>query len=158
MGNAVAIMVGQHLGANEIKEAKDSAWKLIAFAVATCFVMGGIMAVLAPFIPHIYKTEPSVRAMATEFLFVVAAFMPFYAFAHNCYFTIRSGGRTGITFLFDSAYTWCVAVPFAFVLANYTDLPILPLYILVQSLEFIKCLIGFILIKKGIWVRNLINN
>lgn len=156
MGNAVAIIVGQHLGANEIKEAKDSAWKLIALAVATCAVMGGAMAVSAPFIPEIYNTEATVKFMATEFLFVVAALMPIYAFAHNCYFTIRSGGRTGVTFLFDSAFTWIVAVPFAYVLAHFTDLPILPLYILVQSLEFVKCVVGFILIKKGIWVRNLI--
>ncbi len=156
MGNAVAIIVGQHLGANEIKDAKDSAWKLIALAVATCAVMGGAMAVSAPFIPEIYNTEFTVKFMATEFLFVVAALMPIYAFAHNCYFTIRSGGRTGVTFLFDSAFTWVVAVPFAYILANFTDLPILPLYILVQSLEFVKCVVGFVLIKKGIWVRNLI--
>jgi putative MATE family efflux protein len=158
MGNAVAIMVGQHLGANQIKEAKDTAWKLIACTVAACAVMGGIMAFLAPIIPNLYKTEADVKIMATEFLFVVSAFMPLYAFAHNTYFTIRSGGRTGIIFLFDSAFTWGVSVLSAFLLANYTNLPILPLYIAVQSLEFIKCLIGFVLIKKGIWVRNLIND
>lgn len=156
MGNAVAIIVGQHLGANETRKAKDSAWKLIALAVATCAVMGGAMAVSAPFIPEIYNTESIVKFMATEFLFVVAALMPIYAFAHNCYFTIRSGGRTGVTFLFDSAFTWVVAVPFAYILANFTGLPILPLYILVQSLEFVKCVVGFVLIKKGIWVRNII--
>ena len=158
MGNAVAIIVGQHLGTNEIKEARASVWKLIAFTEANCIIIGIAMAIAAPFIPHIYNTEHDVRIMATEFLFVAAAFMPIYSFAHNCYFTIRSGGRTGITFLFDSAYTWVLVVPFAFVLAKFTDLPILPLYILVQSLDLIKCAIGFWMIKKGIWVRNLINN
>ncbi len=156
MGNAVAIMVGQHLGANRISEAKDTVWKLIALAVATCAVMGGILAILSPFIPYLYNTEPNVRQMATKFLLVVAAMMPIYAFAHNSYFAIRSGGRTIITFLFDSAFTWGVVVPSAYLLANYTNLPILPLYIIIQSLEFIKCVVGFILIKKGIWVRNLI--
>lgn len=158
MGNAVAIIVGQHLGNNEIKEARASVWKLIAFTEVNCIVIGTAMAISAPFIPYLYNTEPNVRLMATNFLFVAAAFMPIHAFAHNCYFTIRSGGRTGITFLFDSAYTWVLVVPFAFALANYTDLPILPLYILVQSLDLIKCIIGFVMIKKGIWVRNLINN
>lgn len=156
MGNAVAIIVGQHLGANRIKEAKDSAWKLIALAVATCAVMGGILAILSPFIPYLYNTEPNVRQMATKFLFVVAALMPIYAFAHNSYFAIRSGGRTVVTFLFDSAFTWGVVVPTAYILANFTAIPVLPLYIIVQSLEFVKCVVGFILIKKGIWVRNLI--
>lgn len=156
MGNAVAIILGQYLGANRIKDAKDSAWKLIALAVATCAVMGGALAVLAPFIPEIYNTEPEVKALATRFLFIVAALMPIYAFAHNAYFTIRSGGRTVVTFLFDSAFTWGVAVPLAYILANFTGLPILLLYLVIQSLEFVKCVVGFILIKKGVWVRNLI--
>lgn len=157
MGNAVAIIVGQHLGANEIEKAKTTVWQLLALTVAACIVMGGIMACLAPFIPHIYKTEDNVRELATNFLLIVAAFMPLFAFVHNCYFTLRSGGRTGVTFLFDSVFAWGIVVPVAFVLAKFTNLPIVPLYLLVQSLEFIKGIIGFILIKKGYWIKNIIN-
>ena len=157
MGNAVAIIVGQHLGANRIKEAKQSVWQLLALSVGCCLIMGGIMACLAPFIPHIYKTEPEVKQMATYFLFVVATLMPVFAFAHNCYFTLRSGGRTLITFIFDSAFAWVIVVPFAFVLSKYTSLPVVPLYLSVQSLDIIKCIIGFFMVKKGMWIRNIIN-
>lgn len=156
MGNAVAIIVGQHLGANEIEKAKTSVWQLLALAVASCGVMGGIMAILAPFIPNIYNTEAEVRQMATSFILVVAILMPACAFAHNCYFTIRSGGRTFITFLFDSACSWLVVVPLAFVLAKYTALPILMLYFIINATELIKCIVGFILIKRGLWIRNII--
>ena len=157
MGNAVAIIVGQYLGANRIKEAKQSVWQLLALSVGCCMIMGGIMACLAPFIPHIYNTEAEVKQMATQFLFVVAALMPVFAFAHNCYFTLRSGGRTLITFLFDSAFSWVIVVPFAFVLSKYTNMPIVPLYFAVQSLDIIKCIIGFIMVKKGIWIKNIID-
>ena len=119
--------------------------------------MGVVLVIAAPFIPRIYNTEPYVKQMATRFLFVVAALMPIYAFAHNAYFTIRSGGRTVVTFLFDSAFTWCVSVPLAYILANFTGLSVLMLYLIIQSLELVKCIVGFILIKKGVWVRNLIN-
>lgn len=156
MGNAVAIIVGQHLGANRIDEAKKSVWQLLALSVGCCIAMGGIMACLAPFIPHIYKTEPEVKQMATYFLFVVAALMPVFAFAHNCYFTLRSGGRTLITFLFDSAFSWVIVVPIAFILSKYTSLPVVPLYLSVQSLDMIKCIIGFFMVKKGMWIRNII--
>lgn len=156
MGNAVAIIVGQHLGANRIKEARESVWQLLALAVSSCIVIGGVMALFAPLIPNIYNVEPEVKTMATRFLFIFAGLMPVYAFAHNCYFTLRSGGRTVITFLFDSIFTWGISVPCAFILANYTTLPIIPLYLLVQSLEFFKCAVGFVMIKKGLWIRNLI--
>ena len=157
MGNAVAIIVGQHLGANRIKEAKQSVWQLLTLSVVCCVLMGGIMACLAPFIPHIYKTEPEVKQMATYFLFIVAALMPVFAFAHNCYFTLRSGGRTLITFIFDSAFAWVIVVPFAFILSKYTTLPIVPLFLAVQSLDIIKCIIGFFMVKKGMWIRNIID-
>lgn len=157
MGNAVAIIVGQHLGANRVKEAKLSVWQLLTLSVGCCIVMGSIMALLAPFIPQIYNTEIEVKQMATQFLYIVAALMPAFAFAHNCYFTLRSGGRTIITFLFDSAFSWIIMVPAAFTLSKYTNIPIVPLYFAVQSLDIIKCIIGFILVKKGIWIKNIID-
>ena len=156
MGNAVAIMVGQHLGANEPKKAKQTAWRLIVFTVFTTVIISCLMAVCAPFIPKIYNTEEHVRTMATQLLWVVAIAMPAQSFAHDTYFTIRSGGRTVLTFIFDSGFTWGVAVPLAFVLANYTDLDIIPLFFIIQSLEFIKSIVGGILVKKGIWIRNII--
>ena len=156
MGNAVAIIVGQHLGANEIEKAKNSVWQLITLAVACCVIIGSVMAAFAKVIPNLYNTQSEVRQMATNFLYIIAFFMPIYAFAHNCYFTLRSGGRTIITFLFDSACTWGVCVPCALILTRFTNLPILPLYFAVQSLEFLKCIIGFIMIRKGLWIRNII--
>ena len=156
MGNAVAIMVGQYLGANQIKDAKLTAWRLIFLTSAVCIGIGGILAIFAPIIPHIYNVEDNVREIATSLLYIVAALMPVFAFAHNCYFTLRSGGKTGITFLFDTGVTWGVVVPLAFILANFTSLNIVPLFFIVQAIEILKCIIGFIMIKKGIWINNII--
>ncbi|MBQ5823549.1 MAG: MATE family efflux transporter [Clostridia bacterium] len=158
MGNAIAIMVGQHLGANEVDKAKQTAWRLITATVGGCVVMGALLAACSPFIPYIYNTTENVRELATKLLLVGAAIMPVMAFAHDCYFTIRSGGRTLLTFVFDSCSMWLIAVPLAMVLANFTDLPIVPLFIVVQLIEVFKSAIGFILVKKGIWIRNIIDN
>ncbi len=156
MGNAVAIMVGQALGANRIDEAKETAWKLMAASIASNLVMSTLLFGLSPVIPQIYNTEPHVREIAMKMLWVVAGMMPLYSAAHCCYFTLRSGGRTVMTFIFDSGFTWGICVPVAYILANMTALPIVPLYLAVQSLEVIKVIIGVILMKKGVWVRNII--
>ncbi|MBQ9965460.1 MAG: MATE family efflux transporter [Clostridia bacterium] len=156
MGTAIAIVVGQNLGANEIEEANQNAWRLIILSVLTCAVMGTLLALLSPYIPLMYNTEQEVRILAKSFLYVVAAVMPIEAFAHACYFTIRSGGRTGITFAFDSMFTWLVSVPAAIILANFTKVPIVPIFLIIKSLEFIKCLVGGIMVKKRIWIKNII--
>ena len=98
-----------------------------------------------------------VRRLAEELLIVTSAMMPFFAFTNACYFTLRSGGKTLITFLFDSAFVWGVCIPTAFILSRYTAMPILPMYILVQSLELIKCVTGFFLVKSRRWVNNLVS-
>lgn len=158
MGIALGVIVGQCLGADDIEEAKASVWRLIALSIVICLVMGGIMALLAPYIPNIYNTETHVKEMATKFLYVVGGLMPVFSFAHCCYFTLRSGGRTILTFVFDSAFTWGIVVPFAYCLATLSTLPIVPLFLLVQSLEFVKCIVGAILVKKGLWIRNIVSD
>ena len=158
MGNAVAIMVGQALGANRIEEAKETAWKLMTASVASNLVMSTMLFALSSVIPQIYNTEPHVREIAMKMIWVVAVMMPLYSAAHCCYFTLRSGGRTVMTFIFDSGFTWGIAVPIAFVLANFTSMSIVPMYFWVQGLELIKVAIGGVLMAKGIWVRNIIDD
>ena len=157
LGNAIAILVGQYLGAGETERAVDEDRKLIAFAVALCTAVGAVMAVIAPLVPQMYNTTAPVRHLAVAFILVNAAMMPVNAFTNGCYFTLRSGGKTFITFLFDSAFVWVVSVPAAFILSRFTDMPIVPMYIVVYLLDFIKCVSGYFLVKSRKWVQNLTN-
>lgn len=78
-------------------------------------------------------------------IMITAFFMPQNAFLHATYFTLRSGGKTIITFLFDSVFIWCVSVPIAFVLSRYTGIHVLVIYACVRNLaDLIKCVIGFV--------------
>lgn len=156
MGDAVGIIVGQILGSGDIKKAKDHAYKLIAF---TCFcgtIFGILMIAISPFFPLLYNTTDTVRHMATSFIIVYGVLMPLYAITHASYFTIRSGGNTGITFIFDSCFVWVISVPSAFVLSRYTQIDVLWMIAIVQSLEIIKCVIGTLIVKSGIWANNLV--
>ena len=156
MGSALSIIIGQLLGAGKMEEAKDTDRKLIFFSVASCFVIGTILILLAPVCPQIYNTTEDVRGLAAKFITVSACLMPIQAFLHSAYFTLRSGGKTVITFFFDSGFVWVCTIPAAFLLSHYSGLPILPTYILCQSLDIIKAVIGFILVKKGVWLQNIV--
>ena len=156
MGNAISIIVGQLLGAGELERAVDEDRKLIAFAIVLCTGVGLVMMLIAPLVPRIYNTSDTVRQLAAQLILVVAVCMPLYAFTNACYFTLRSGGQSIVTFVFDSLYLWTLVVPLAFVLSRRTSLPIVPMYIAVQAMEFTKCLLGYHLLKKKKWVRDLV--
>ena len=60
-----------------------------------------------------------------------------------------------VTFLFDSCFMWCCPVLLAFCLSRFTDMGIVAMYALCQGIDLIKAAIGTVLIRKGIWIRNL---
>ena len=156
LGSCIAIVVGQHLGAGRIEKAKDVARKMILFSVVCCAVVSVVMILVGKFFPDIYETEESIKALARTFISISAIVMPVCAFCHCCYFTLRSGGKTIITFLFDSVYTWVLVIPFATFLAKYTGLGIALVFLLVQCMEFIKAIIGFFMVRSGIWLQNIV--
>ena len=156
MGSAVAIIVGSQLGAGQIEEAKDTDRKIIAFSCVLCAGIGAVMAAMSPLFTMVYNVTDEVKSLAAVLMMVYAVSMPFSSFAHNCYFTLRSGGQTFITFLFDSAYVWAVSVPTGLLLSRLTDLPIIPLFIICMSLELGKCVIGVFMLKSGRWAKRLV--
>lgn len=158
LGDAVAIMVGQLLGAGKMREARDTDNKLIAFSVFACSFVALAMLAIAPLFPKIYNTTPEARALAAQFIALQAIFMPQNAFLHAAYFTLRSGGKILITVLFDSVFVWCVSVTIAFVLSRYTGLPAQAIFAFVNVGDWIKCTIGFIFVKKGIWLQNIVSD
>ena len=81
--------------------------------------------------------------------------MPINSYTNATYFTLRSGGQTMVTFLFDSCFVWTVCVPLAYLLSRFTALPILPLYIICQGTELIKCALGAWMLRQGKWIQNL---
>ena len=156
MGNAVGIIMGQMLGAGtDAATVRDTNRKLIFVSVASCAIFGGLMAAVSGVFPLFYNTTASVRGIATSLICVSAAIMPFNAYTTASYFTLRSGGKTAITFLFDSGFVWCVIVPLAFCLSRFTSLPIIPLYALCQATDLLKCAVGYVMIRNGSWIQNL---
>lgn len=157
LGNATGIIIGQMLGAGRpAEEVRDSDRKLIVFSVASCAVFGTVMAALSGVFPQIYNTDDDVRRMATALICISAVIMPFNAYTNAAYFTLRSGGRTAVTFLFDSCFVWTVCVPTAYLLSRFTALPILPLYAVCQGLEIAKCVLGGVMLRRGSWIRNIV--
>lgn len=158
VGVAIGILIGHDLGSGKNREKiKKEAFKSIFFSVFVSAVIAIIYAVCAIFIPRIYNVSDNARSIATQLMQVTALTMPLDAFAHASYFTLRSGGKVIITLIFDSFFVWGVTVTAAAVLINYTSLGIITVYFICQSLNIIKCVLGFVFVKRGSWIKNIIS-
>ena len=157
IGACISILVGAKLGANKLDEARDLDNKLLFLSFSAAAVVGVAMLPLAAVFPKIYNVEENIKTLASFILMVQAFAMPMWAYVNACYFTLRSGGKTGITFAFDFGFTWFVMIPLAFCLSRFTNISIYLLFPIVTFSELIKSVIGYFMVRSNIWINNIVN-
>ncbi len=157
VGVSIGIILGQELGAGENDRAREDSRKLIFFSFMLAVGVGILFAVAAYGIPYIYNTTDNVRHLATRLMQITALAMPLDALANASYFTLRSGGKVIITFLFDSGFVWGICVTTAFALSHFTPLNILWVYFVCQMLNLVKGLGGVYLVSKDVWIKNIVS-
>lgn len=156
LGNTIGILMGQYMGQGLTREEiQEKNRKLIGFSILCGVLFGALQASIAGVFPKLYNTTDAIRSLATQLILVTAVMKPINSLTFCTYFTLRSGGKTLITSLYDSGLLWCASIPLAYCLTQFTDLPILPVFILCQSVDFLKAALGVCMVKKGTWIQNL---
>lgn len=158
LGGALGIIIGTRLGMGKLEEAVDEDRKLTFFNVAASCVAAILMIPFAKIFPLIYNTEDSIRELASFFIIAQIVATPFWAYTNACYFTLRCGGKTGITFLYDFVFSWFVQIPLAYILANYSGMGIRVLFFIVTMSEGLKTIVGYVLVRSRIWVNNIVED
>ncbi len=155
LGSAVGILIGQLLGGSRYEEAKKSSISLMWFTGGVCLALTLLLIALSGVFPRFYDTTDEIRRSGQWFIIITAIFFPVQGLLNSLYFTLRSGGKTLVTFLFDSVYSWVVMLPLAMLLCHKTALSVFAVYAIVQAADLIKVTVGYILVKKGVWISNL---
>ena len=96
------------------------------------------------------------KDLAVAFLRIAVLASPIASFANCSYFTLRSGGKTWITMLFDSVYLWVIRLPLVRLIIRFTGWPIMVIYAISVFSDIMKCILGYVLLKRGTWVHNIV--
>lgn len=158
IGDCISIMVSQRLGASDLDGAVETDRRLIVFAVLVSLGLGVILFLTAPIFPQFYNTTDVIRAHSAGMLRIYGLTLWISAIYNASYFTLRSGGKTVITFLFDSVGTMAVSFPVAFILAHFTGFNIITMYLILHLLDLYKVILGLFLVHKRIWVNDLVSS
>ncbi len=156
MACSVGIVMGQMMGAGN---SKDDIWrtnkKLLGMCAIASVIFGGVLVGVSGVFPLLFNTTEAVRRLSTQMTIICAVFLPAIGYINPVYFSIRAGGKTLATFLFDSGYNWGIAIPIALILSNLTSLPILPIYAACHGASVLKCIVGYYFLRKKDWIQNL---
>lgn len=158
LSSAVSILIGNRLGANQIDEAKSNAYKLIMFGVIVGLSIGVLFIIIAPYIAVFYNVEDVIKETIVKLLSIKSFLLPVYVYNVCVFFTLRAGGDTFSTMLLDSGFLWCAGVLISTVLSMFTNIPLVLLYAIIESLDVLKLFVATYFLKKGNWAKNMTVN
>ena len=140
----------------QTEEAKEDAPRMLVFSVLLGVAVGILYAGVAFIAPQLYNTTDSVKHLATQFLLVTAVFMPIEGPLNVSYFLVRSGGKTLITMFTDCGLLWLVQGTTAFFLSEFTNLPVIPLFALVEAGMIVKLAVSLLYVAQGKWAHSVV--
>lgn len=159
MANSVGIIMGQMMGAGSSKEyVWQSNKRLVGISAIASIIFGGVLASVSHAFPMLYNTTDAVRNLSTHMIIICAIYLPIIGYLNSVYFSIRAGGNILTTFLFDSGFNWGFTIPLALILSNLTSLTILPIYAACRGASILKCFVGYFLLQRKKWIKNLAEN
>lgn len=156
LSSAVSIMIGNKLGANLLNEAKDNAKKLLFFTLIISLTIGTFcFMVVAPLIPNLYNVDDTIKEAIVALVRIKAVMINFYAFNVCIFFILRAGGDVVSTMIMDAGFLWAAGVLVSTILSMFTNLPLITLYMVVESLDIIKLGVALFFFRKERWVKNI---
>ncbi len=155
IGFGIAIVIGHQLGSGDHDNVLTTAYKIYFLGFFLGLIIMILFSCVAFIIPELYNIDQEVKQKATYVMIVMACFFPLFLLNTAFFFTLRTGGDTISILLFDGGIMYLLVIPLAFYIAYYTQLPIYTRYAILQLPEILKVGIGFYLVKRGKWIKNL---
>ena len=155
-GDACSILVGNQIGAGDQKTARRYARNTLVLAILGAIGVGILIVLGSDLILQLYKVSDLVKEFAHRILIVVALVL--WVRASNIIIiggTLRSGGDTRVGFLLDTGTVWLVGIPMALIGAFVLKLPIIWVYVMVMTEEFVKFGIGLARVLSKKWINDL---
>ena len=153
---AAEIILGHELGQNNLEKANDYAHKVIKITIISSVILSIFIYLLSLYVPYFYNIENDLQYCAERCIQMYAYSFIITALSCVIFFILRSGGNTLLLSLIDSVFIWLIELPLCYLLIKFSSLNLPTIYLLVLLSAIIKVLIGFIFIKRKIWLNNLI--
>lgn len=154
--SAGGILLGNVMGEGDMERAKEYASKLMKLTIITGAIGGVLILAATPFVMHF----ASLSETAMHYLKYMLLINTYYVMGAAVNTTLiagvfRSGGDTRFGLICDTIDMWCYAVPLGFFAAFVLKLPVLWVYFLLCTDEFVKWPWVIKRYRSGKWLKNI---
>ena len=156
IASAGGILLGKVIGENRLEDAREDAKKLMKLTVISG-ALGGLLILAAT--PFVLKYA-SLSETAMHYLKYMLLINTYYVMGAAVNTTLiagvfRAGGDSRFGFVCDTIDMWCYAVPLGFIAAFVFKLPVMWVYFLLCTDEFVKWPWVFKHYRSEKWLNNI---
>lgn len=155
--SAAAVILGNEMGANRLKEAEEHAKRYMVMLLMLTFFGAILTFIVKEPVIRLYSMPEEVNAHIRICLTAFALYMPIRML--NCLIIVailRSGGDTKAALFLDVSSVWLIGVPMAFLGGLVFKFPVHIVYILIATEEIYKIILGLLRYKKKKWLKNIV--
>ena len=156
IGSGGTILLGNIIGMNQMEEAKECASKILKLAIITGALGGIVILCVSPLVLKFATlTETAHRYLKYMLLVNSYYIMGGAVNATLIAGVFRAGGDSRFGFICDTIDMWVYAVPLGFIAAFVLKLPVMAVYILLCTDEFVKWPWVFKHYRSMKWLKNI---
>ncbi len=156
IGAALATIVGQNIGANQLSRAKEAV--KVSSILSTCvLILGGIpMIIWATPIISAFSEDPTVISQGAYYLILITLSIPLMGFFNVFIGTFQGAGHTTMVMMMQMGRLWGLRIPLIIILMKLMPgNPSAIWYSMILS-NFLTCVFGYILYKSKKWEKKLV--
>ncbi|MDP3388140.1 MAG: MATE family efflux transporter [Eubacteriales bacterium] len=158
IGNALATIVGQNMGANNIERAKQAV-RTSALLSTGFLVTGGILILLsADSIIGLFTENSDVLSQGTYFLKLITLGLPLMGFYQIFIGTFQGSGHTLMAMVVMASRLWLFRIPLVLILKNYTAFGEKSIWFAMIISNILICIVAFIIYLTGRWQKKVIQD
>lgn len=157
IGSALATIIGQNLGADNILRARDAFKKSLMISLIFMIVGGVILVPCSESIIRIFAKEEEVIQQGTYYLRIIATSLPLMGI-FNCLMGVFQGsGHTIYAMFMNLGRLWALRIPMILLFKEFTDLGSKSVWFAMVISNFVICCIGLLIYMNGKWEKK-VNN
>lgn len=151
LSNAASTLVGQNLGAGDVKRAEDAVMRTVLYNVLFMLAVSLIFFLLSDWLVSFFTQDAAIIAVAKNALHIMSVGFVFYGVGMVMINAFNGAGDTWTPTWVNLFGFWLFQIPLAYLLAKYFALGPKGVFISIPVAETAITIAAFILFKKGKW-------
>lgn len=156
IGSALATIVGQNLGADNIERAKKAVKTSALLTTIFLLAGGSILFTLSGKVISLFNSEPEIYEQGTYYLKLISASLPLMGFFQIFIGTFQGSGHTLSAMSIMMGRLWGLRIPLILTFKNFTNLGTKSVWYAMVLSNAIICIIAFAMYKTGRWQKKVI--